>query len=61
MYRDGGFIVGEGKRRFVKAGSGTEKAAPIIGSSPGMRAVRERMERIALTDFTVLIEGLIGR
>ena len=32
-------------------------AAPIIGSSPGMRAVRERMERIALTDFTVLIEG----
>src|SRR5438067_1137466 len=35
-------------------------AAPIIGSSPGMRAVRERMERIALTDFTVLIEGESG-
>jgi len=35
-------------------------AAPIVGSSPGMRAVRERMERIALTDFTVLIEGESG-
>jgi DNA-binding NtrC family response regulator len=35
-------------------------AAPIIGSSAGMRAVRERMERIALTDFTVLIEGESG-
>jgi transcriptional regulator with PAS, ATPase and Fis domain len=35
-------------------------AAPIIGCSAGMRGVRERMERIALTDFTVLIEGESG-
>jgi hypothetical protein len=32
-------------------------AAPIIGSSPAIRAVRERIERVAVTDFAVLIEG----
>ena len=32
-------------------------AAPLIGSSPGIRGVRERIERVAATDFTVLIEG----
>jgi transcriptional regulator with PAS, ATPase and Fis domain len=37
-----------------------EAAAPFIGSSPIMRALRERMERIAATDFTVLIEGESG-
>jgi transcriptional regulator with PAS, ATPase and Fis domain len=35
-------------------------AAPIVGSSAGIRAVRERMERVAATDFTVLIEGESG-
>jgi DNA-binding NtrC family response regulator len=35
-------------------------AAPIVGSSVGIRAVRERMERVAATDFTVLIEGESG-
>jgi transcriptional regulator with PAS, ATPase and Fis domain len=35
-------------------------AAPIVGSSPAIRAVRERIERIAATDFTVLIEGESG-
>jgi transcriptional regulator with PAS, ATPase and Fis domain len=42
------------------ARSRPDGAAPIIGSSAGMRAVRERMERVALTDFTVLIEGESG-
>jgi len=36
-------------------------AAPIVGSSEGIRAVRARMERVAATDFTVLIEGPKGR
>jgi DNA-binding NtrC family response regulator len=40
--------------------SRADGAAPIIGCSAGMRALRERMERIALTDFTVLIEGESG-
>jgi len=35
-------------------------AAPIIGSSPGIRAVRARMERVAATDFTILIQGESG-
>jgi transcriptional regulator with PAS, ATPase and Fis domain len=35
-------------------------AAPFIGSSERIRRVRERMERVAATDFTVLIEGESG-
>jgi transcriptional regulator with PAS, ATPase and Fis domain len=35
-------------------------AAPLIGSSLAIRAVRERIERVAATDFTVLIEGESG-
>jgi len=35
----------------------TDGAAPLIGSTPEMRGLRERIERVALTDFTVLIEG----
>ena len=32
-------------------------AAPLIGSSAAIRRVRDRIERVAATDFTVLIEG----
>ena len=32
-------------------------AAPLIGSSEIMRLLRERVERVANTNFTVLIEG----
>ena len=35
-------------------------AAPLIGSSPAIRAVRDRIERVAGTDFTILIEGESG-
>jgi len=35
-------------------------AAPLIGSSGAIRIVRERIERVAATDFTVLIEGESG-
>jgi transcriptional regulator with PAS, ATPase and Fis domain len=35
-------------------------AAPLIGSSAIMHALRERVERVATTDFTVLIEGESG-
>ncbi len=35
-------------------------AAPLIGSTPVMRALRDRIERVAATDFTVLIEGESG-
>jgi DNA-binding NtrC family response regulator len=35
-------------------------AAPFIGSSESMRRVRDRIERVAATDFTILIEGESG-
>jgi transcriptional regulator with PAS, ATPase and Fis domain len=35
-------------------------AAPLIGSSQAIRAVRHRIERVAATDFTILIEGESG-
>jgi transcriptional regulator with PAS, ATPase and Fis domain len=35
-------------------------AAPLIGSSQAMCHLRERIERVAATDFTVLIEGESG-
>ncbi|MGH9372093.1 MAG: sigma 54-interacting transcriptional regulator, partial [Vicinamibacterales bacterium] len=35
-------------------------AAPFVGSSEAIRRVRERIERVAVTDFTVLIEGESG-
>jgi transcriptional regulator with PAS, ATPase and Fis domain len=35
-------------------------AAPLIGSTAGMRALRDRIARVAATDFTVLIEGESG-
>jgi transcriptional regulator with PAS, ATPase and Fis domain len=42
--------------------SSTERdgAAPLIGSSEVMCALRDRVERVASTDFTVLIEGESG-
>ena len=35
-------------------------AAPLIGSTPAMQALRDRVERVAGTDFTCLIEGESG-
>jgi transcriptional regulator with PAS, ATPase and Fis domain len=37
-----------------------DSAAPLIGSSVVMRALRAQIERVAATDFTVLIEGESG-
>jgi transcriptional regulator with PAS, ATPase and Fis domain len=35
-------------------------AAPLIGSTPAMKALRATIERVAGTDFTVLLEGESG-
>ena len=35
-------------------------AAPLIGSSAAIQQVRDRIERVAATDFTVLVEGESG-
>lgn len=42
------------------ARSRTDGAAPLIGSSLEIRRLRDRIERVAATDFTTLIEGGFG-
>jgi DNA-binding NtrC family response regulator len=37
-----------------------DAAAPLIGSTPAIQALRSRIERVAQTDFTVLLEGESG-
>jgi two-component system response regulator HydG len=46
----------------LMAGDGRVKdgAAPLVGHSPAMQLLRERIGRVAATDFTVLIEGESG-
>jgi two-component system response regulator HydG len=46
--------------RTRMAARATTGAAPLIGSSAVMRALRERIERVAVADFTVLIDGESG-
>jgi transcriptional regulator with PAS, ATPase and Fis domain len=56
-------VVLELERAGGRVGAVVKKsdgAAPFIGSSTGIRRVRERIERVAATDFTVLIEGESG-
>jgi hypothetical protein len=35
-------------------------AAPLIGSTPAMQLLRSKIERVAGTDFTILLEGPSG-
>ena len=37
-----------------------DAAAPLLGSTPAMSDLRERIARVASTDFTVLVEGESG-
>jgi hypothetical protein len=51
------------RNRSARTGPGTpprarrDGAAPLIGSTPAMRVLRSSIERVAGTDFTVLLEG----
>jgi hypothetical protein len=49
-----------GRWPLACARSRTDGAAPLIGSSRAIRLVRDRIERVAATDFTVVIEGGSG-
>ncbi len=49
-----------GRWPLASGRGGQDGAAPLIGSSLGIRRVRERIEKVAATDFTVLIEGESG-
>ena len=50
----------ESRRAPVLPVGRLDGAAPLIGSTPVMRALRERVERVAGTDFMTLIEGESG-
>lgn len=56
----GGLVLEATRVRGTVGAPLTDGAAPLIGSTAGMRALRERIERVALTDFTILIEGESG-
>lgn len=43
-----------------KSQGGRFDAWPLIGESVAMHTLRERIERVAVTDFTVLVEGESG-
>ena len=47
-------------RRDFGPGAGAGQPFPIIGSSAAMRDLKERIEKVAPTDATVLIEGELG-
>lgn len=40
--------------------AGQSDAAPLIGSTPAMDVLRSSIERVAATDFTILLEGESG-
>jgi len=56
----GGLVLEAGRVKPLTAHQLRDGAAPLIGSSPGMEALRLRVERVATTDFTALIEGESG-
>jgi len=55
--------IERGRTQLARAGllnlerAKRDGAAPIVGSSPVMQALRASIERVATTDFTVLLEG----
>jgi DNA-binding NtrC family response regulator len=55
-----GGLVLEAVRRRPAARSVPRLPQSLVGNTPLMQALRERVERVAATDFTVLIEGESG-
>jgi transcriptional regulator with PAS, ATPase and Fis domain len=55
-----GLVLEASRGRVSNMTRPIDGVAPLIGSSGIMQALRGRIERVALTDFTVLIEGESG-
>src|SRR5687767_12145362 len=53
-------VLEASRGRNVVRARPSDGAAPLIGSTSAMQDLRSRIERVALTDFTVLIEGESG-
>jgi len=56
----GGLVLEASRGRVGTRGRPLTGVAPLIGSSPVMQALRARVERVSVTDFTVLVEGESG-
>jgi transcriptional regulator with PAS, ATPase and Fis domain len=56
----GGLVLEASRGRTSVRVRHADGAAPLVGSTPAMHALRERVERVAATDFTILIEGESG-
>ena len=56
----GGLVLEATRTRAALRARGPDGAAPLIGSTAVMQSLRERVERVALTEFTTLIEGESG-
>src|SRR4051812_40132122 len=55
-----GLVLESCRARVSSSARQPDGVAPLIGSSGVMQMLRGRVERVALTDFTVLIEGESG-
>ena len=56
----GGLVLEVSRARTSIRMRQADGAAPLVGSTPVMLALRERVERVAATDFTILVEGESG-
>jgi len=56
----GGLVMEISRCRAPARARSPVSVAPLIGSTTVMHALRERVERVAATDFTVLVEGESG-
>jgi transcriptional regulator with PAS, ATPase and Fis domain len=56
----GGLVLEAARGRTAVRTTTPDGAAPLIGSTVAMQQLRARVERVALTDFTILIEGESG-
>ena len=57
----GGLVLEIARTRSPSRASAVVSVAPLIGSTSVMQALRARVERVANTDFTVLVVGAIDR
>ena len=56
----GGLVLAAARTRSHQRLTRSEGATPLIGSTAVMELLRDRVARVALTDFTALIEGESG-
>ena len=56
----GGLVLEVARVRALFAGKPLHGTGPLVGSTTVMQALRAQVERVAATDFTVLVEGESG-